>query len=78
MKEQAARIKKRTSGRVFVAVDSNLGAVVGEKEGAVVSIPGNEGRVVQVWVNARGGMRMFAAYPPTEYLCRINSGKKKL
>ena len=45
-----------------MAVDSNLGAVVGEKEGAVMSIPGNEGRIVQVWVKVRGGMRMFAAY----------------
>ena len=45
-----------------MAVDSNLGAVVGEKEGAVMSIPGNEGRIVQVWFKKRGGMRMFAAY----------------
>ena len=34
--------QKHTSGGVFVAVDSNLGTVVGEKEGAVTSIPGNE------------------------------------
>ena len=27
-----------------------------------MSIPGNEGRNAQVWVNVRGGMRMFAAY----------------
>ena len=32
-----------TSGGVFVAVGGHLGAVVGEKEGAVTSIPGNEG-----------------------------------
>ena len=54
--------QKHTSGGVFVAVDSNLGAVVGEKEGAVMSILGNEGRIARVWVNVRGGMRMFAAY----------------
>ena len=30
--------RKHTSGGVFVAVDSNLGAVVGEEEGAVASI----------------------------------------
>ena len=54
--------QKHTSGGVFVAVDSNLGADVGEKEGAVTSIPGNEGRIAQVWVNVRGGVRMFAAY----------------
>ena len=54
--------QKHTSEGVLVAVDSNLGAVVGDKEGAVMSIPGNEGRIAQVWVNVRGGMRMFAAY----------------
>ena len=32
-KEQAVRTHKHTSGGVFVAVDSNLGVVVGEKEG---------------------------------------------
>ena len=36
--------QKRTSGGVSVAIDRNLGAVVGEKEGAVASVPGNEGR----------------------------------
>ena len=53
--------QKHTLGGVFVAVDSNLGAV-GEKEGAVMSIPGNDGRIAQVWVNVRGRMRMLAAY----------------
>ena len=52
--------QKHTSGGVFVAVDSNLGAVVGG-EGTVTSIPGNKGRNAQVWLNVRGGMRMFAA-----------------
>ena len=42
-----------------MAVDSNLGTVVGEEEGAVASIPGNEGRITQAWVNVRGGMRVF-------------------
>ena len=37
--------RKRTSGGVFVAVNSNLGAVVGAEEGAIESIPGNEGRI---------------------------------
>ena len=54
--------QKHSSGGVFEAVDSNLGAVVGEKEGAVTSIPGNEGTIAQAWVNVRGGMRIFAAY----------------
>ena len=61
--------QKRTSGGVLVAVDSNLGAVVGEKEGAVKCISGNEGGIAKVWENwtwtcanvcsillARGGM----------------------
>ena len=42
--------RKHTSGSVLVAVDSNLGAVVGEKEGADMSIPENEGRSAQVLV----------------------------
>ena len=54
--------RKHTSGGVFVAVDSNLGAVVGAKEGAIDSIPGNEGRIAQVWVNVRGGLRVFSVY----------------
>ena len=52
--------QKHTSGGVFVAVDSNLVAVVGEKEGAVTSIPGNEGRITQAWVNVRRGIKVFA------------------
>ena len=42
-----------------MGVDSNLGAVVGEEEGAVVSIPGNEERIALVWVNVRGGDAAF-------------------
>ena len=42
--------------------DSNLGTVVGEGNGAVASIPGNEGRLTQAEVNVRGGMRVFAGY----------------
>ena len=29
------------------AIDSNLGAVVGAEEGAIESIPGNEGRIAR-------------------------------
>ena len=39
--------RKHTSGRVFAAIDGNLGAVIGKEEGAVESIPGNEGRIAQ-------------------------------
>ena len=52
--------RKHTSGGVFVAIDSNLGAVVGAEEGAIESIPGNEGRIAQAGVNVRGGLRIFS------------------
>ena len=48
--------RKRTSGGVFVAADSKLGAVVGKKEGVVASIAGNEGIITQAGVNVRGGV----------------------
>ena len=51
--------QKHTSGGVFVAVDNNLGAVVGAEEGAIDSISGKQGRIAQVWVNVRGGLRVF-------------------
>ena len=54
--------RKHTSEGVFVAVDSNLGAVVGAEEGAIESIPGNEGRIAHAWVNVRGGLRVFSVY----------------
>ena len=47
--------QKHTSGGHFVAVDSNLGAVVGGEQGAVTSTPGKKGRNAQVCVNVRGG-----------------------
>ena len=40
--------RKHTSGAVFIAADSNLGTVVGEREGAVASIPGNKGRITEL------------------------------
>ena len=45
--------RKHTSGVVLVAIDSNLGAVVGAEEGAIESIPGNEGRIAQAWVECK-------------------------
>ena len=53
--------RKHTSGGVLVPVDSNLGAVAGA-ERAIESIPRNEGRIVQAWVNVRGRMRVFSVY----------------
>ena len=52
--------RKHTSGEVFVAVDSNLVAVVGAEEGAIESIPCNEGIIAQAWVDVRGGLRVFS------------------
>ena len=39
--------RKHPAGGVFVAVDNNLEAVIGKEDGAVASIPGNEGRSAQ-------------------------------
>ena len=54
--------RKHTSGGVLIAIDSNLGAVVGAEEGTIESIPGNEGGIAQTWVNVRGGLRVFLVY----------------
>ena len=54
--------RNSTSGGVFVAVDSNLGTVVGEEEGAVTSVPGSEGGTTQAWATAQGCMRVFSLY----------------
>ena len=53
--------RKHTSGEVFVAVDSNLGADVGAEEGTNESIPG---RIAQALVNVRGGLRIFSVVDP--------------
>ena len=54
--------RRHTSGGVFLAVDSNLGAVVGAEEGAIESIPGKEGRIAQARVYVRGGLHLFSVY----------------
>ena len=54
--------RKHTSGGFFLAVDSNLGAVVEAEEGAIESIPGNKGRIAHAWANVRGGLRIFSVY----------------
>ena len=54
--------RKHTSGGVLVAIDKNPGAVVGADEGAIESIPGNEGKIAKAWVSVRGGLRIFALY----------------
>ena len=45
-----------------MAVDSNLGAVLGVKELAIDSVPGNEGRIAQAWQHVRGELRVFPVY----------------
>ena len=54
--------RKHTSGGVFVAIGSDLGAVEGAEEVAIESIPGNEGRIAQARVNVRRGLCTFAVY----------------
>ena len=54
--------RKHTSVGLLVAVDSNLGVVIGKVEGSVASIASNEGRIAQAWVNVRGGTRVFSVY----------------
>ena len=52
---------KHTSGSLS-SNRNNLGTVVDKEEGAVTSIPGNEGRIDQWWVNVKGCKRVFAVY----------------
>ena len=47
MKMPSSEDRTHTTGVVFVAVDTSLGAVIVKEEGAVESIPGNEGRIAQ-------------------------------
>ena len=54
--------RKHTSGGVFVAIDGNLGAVIGKEEGAVESIPGNEGRIAPSMGECARGMRVLSVY----------------
>ena len=70
MKEQAVRIESLHQEE---AVDSNLGAVVGAEEGAIESIPSNEGKIAQVWVNVRGSMRVFFFFGVLRALRRLDS-----
>ena len=53
--------KKAKEGKIFAADAARITdeRVVGEKEGAVTSILGNEGRITQAWVCVRGGVRFF-------------------
>ena len=52
------------------AIDSNLGAVVGAEEGAIESIPENEGRIAQAWVNVRA--------PAGGSTCRAKNAQRRM
>ena len=62
MKGQAVRIDSIHQEVYLWQSTAILGAVVGAHEGAIESIPGNEGRLAQAWVNVRGGLRLFSVY----------------
>ena len=62
-KRAGSEDEKHTSGGVFVATDigKGLGAVI-DKARAVKSIPGNEARIAQAWIDVRGCLRVFDVY----------------
>ena len=62
MKQQAVRIVSTHQEEFLWQSTANLGAVVGVEEGTIDSIPGNEGRIAQAWVNVGGGLGVFSVY----------------
>ena len=62
MRMQSSENREHTSGGVFVAGDSNLGAVIGKEEGAIESISGNDGRIARACLNERGGILVFPEF----------------
>ena len=57
MKQQGLRILSTHQEESLLQSTANMGADVGEEEGAIDSTPGNEGRIAQAWVNVK---RRFA------------------
>ena len=57
----SSKDNKHTLGGVFVAVDSNLGAVVGEKE-QWHQFQATRAESPRLFVNVRGGMRVLSVY----------------
>ena len=51
--------KKHTSREVSITTDEALPSVVKRERGAVRTIPGNEGRIVQAWTKIKGGLHVF-------------------
>ena len=61
MKEQAVRIGS-IHQKVYRWRRQQLGSGCGSGRKAIESIPGNEGRLAQAWVNVKGGLRVFSVY----------------
>ena len=53
--------EKHTSGGVFAAIDK-LGAVIDKEEGAVKSIPSDEGSIAPARIDVTGCLRVFPVY----------------
>ena len=61
MKQQPVRIITTLQEEFFCGSRQQPGSSCGSgEEGAIDSIPGNEGRIAQAWVNVRGGLRVFS------------------
>ena len=61
MKEQAVRIGS-IHQEVYWWRRQQLGSFFGSGRKAIESIPGNEGRLAQAWVNVTGRLRVFSVY----------------
>ena len=63
-KKAGSEDEKHTSGGISVATDlgNRLGAVIGQEAGAVKSIPGNEARIAQAWIDVGGCLPVFDVY----------------
>ena len=63
-KGQAVRMRSTRRVEFFVATDigRGLGAVIGKEAGALKSIPGNEARIAQAWIDVGGCLRVFDVY----------------
>ena len=62
MKQQAVRIVSTHQEEFLWQSTATWEQWLEQKKGAFVSIPGSEGRLTQVCVNVRGGLRVFSVY----------------
>ena len=77
MRMQAVKIAS-SHREGFIAIDNNLGAVIGKEERTVESIPGNEGRIAKAWVSVRGGMWSFRMLDPQQWSNRRGPPKQPM